>query len=237
MSVTIAEIKIRDVNETLESRVSIFFLDPGKGISQLLRIARKQGLLWVNNCHLLLRACYQWITCLLHCSCGLHTRCTDAPKQKDSGISVAYLSGRGERRQMFLPPGADDPSYARPSSAHEAASVFLYRERERPLQCRRIVWPCPTVGLGSPVPGVWVRSAAIALHVCVLTRAPRRRRPGRCMPCCVPIHPRRRPTVQRCPTGGGERRFPGLSSGGRSAIAIPQLCSPRSPLTWPCCDV
>ena len=31
-------VKGRDVNETRESRASIFFLDPGKGISPLLRI-------------------------------------------------------------------------------------------------------------------------------------------------------------------------------------------------------
>jgi len=72
---------------------------------------------------------------------------------------------------MFLSPGANNPSYARPGSANAAASVCLYREQERPLRCRPIVWPHPAVGLGPPEPGVWVRSVAIAspivLHVCI----------------------------------------------------------------------
>ena len=46
-----------------------------------------------DNCHLLLYACYQLITCLLHHGCGPCTRCTDAAKQR----TVAYLSGRGQR--------------------------------------------------------------------------------------------------------------------------------------------
>ena len=34
----LVDVPARDVNETRESRVSIFFLDPGKGISRLPRI-------------------------------------------------------------------------------------------------------------------------------------------------------------------------------------------------------
>jgi len=68
---------------------------------------------------------------------------TDAAKQR----TVAYLSGRGQRRQMFLPPGADNPSYARSGSAHAAASVCLYREQERPLTCRA---DSPAVSDGGP---------------------------------------------------------------------------------------
>ena len=84
----------------LESRVSIFFLEPGKGISRLLRIettVRQQAYCERDNCHLSLHACYQSITCLLHRGRGLHTRRTDS--------TVVYLSGRWWRRQMFLPPG------------------------------------------------------------------------------------------------------------------------------------
>ena len=57
-------IKIRDVNETRESRVLIFFLDPGKGISGLpengdLRPPDNRAYCVRDNCHLLLHACYQ----------------------------------------------------------------------------------------------------------------------------------------------------------------------------------
>ena len=58
---------------------------------------------------------------------------------------------------------------------------------------------------------------SVALHVCVLTGAPRRRRPGRCLPFHAPIPPQRRPIVQRCPTGG-RRWFPGQSS----PVALPR---------------
>ena len=49
---------------------------------------------------------------------------------------------------------------------------------------------------------------SVAPHVCFLTGAPRRRRPDRCEPFHVCIPPRRRPIVQRCPTGGGEAVIP-----------------------------
>ena len=39
---------------------------------------------------------------LLHSGRGLHTRRTDAVAAKQK--TVAYLSGRGQREQMFLPP-------------------------------------------------------------------------------------------------------------------------------------
>ena len=61
-----------------------------------------------DNCHLSLRTCYHLITCLLHHGHGPHTGCTDAAKQR----TAACLRGRGQRQQMFLPPGADNPSYA-----------------------------------------------------------------------------------------------------------------------------
>ena len=105
-------IENRDVNETRESRVSIFFLDPWKEFLDFresrLKTARQQAYSEWNNCHLSLCACYQSIACLLHRGRGPHTRRTDAAKQR----TVAYLSGRGEWAQMFLLPGADNPSYA-----------------------------------------------------------------------------------------------------------------------------
>ena len=54
--------------------------------------------------HLLCRACYQSIVCLLHHVCGLHTRHMDAAKQR----TVAYLGGRV---QIFLLPDADNHNY------------------------------------------------------------------------------------------------------------------------------
>jgi len=62
---------------------------------------------------------------------------------------------------MFLPPGADDPSYARPSSAHEAASVFLYRERERPLHAVLRAHP-PATSTDCPAVSDGGRGAAIS---------------------------------------------------------------------------
>jgi len=90
----------RDVNETRESRVSIFFLDPKKGISRLLRIETSDhptigpivsGI--IVTCRPA-RTCYQLIACLLHSGRGPHTRCTNAAKQR----TLAYLSGREQRQ-------------------------------------------------------------------------------------------------------------------------------------------
>jgi len=58
----------RDVNETRESRVSVFFLDPGNEISRLPRIeidakARQQAYCERDNCHRSLSAWYQSIAC------------------------------------------------------------------------------------------------------------------------------------------------------------------------------
>jgi len=98
--------------ESLESRS--FFVDPGKGISRLLRIETSDrptigpivsGI--ISTCCSALGACYHSIACLLHCGRGTHTRHTDAAKQR----TVAYVSGRvqrrqkHQRRQMFLPRG------------------------------------------------------------------------------------------------------------------------------------
>jgi len=96
------------------------------------------GIIATSRC-----ACYQSIACLLQSGRGPHTRHTDTTKHR----TVAYLSGMGQRWQMFLPPGADNPSYAQPGSANAAASVCLYREQERPLRfqpiIRRQAWGLP----------------------------------------------------------------------------------------------
>jgi len=77
----------------------------------------------------------------------------DAAKQR----TVVYPRGRGQQRQMFLPPGGDNPSYAIASAQQCKRGRFslLYREQERALRSRPIVRPRPTAGLGSPVHGVW----------------------------------------------------------------------------------
>ena len=111
------------------------------------------GLLWVYNCQLSFHTCYQSIACLLHRGCGPHTRCTDTAKQK----TVAYLSGRGQRRQMFQPRALITlvmPLHW-PGSANVATSVCLYREQQRALRFRPIVWLHQMAGLGSPIPGIW----------------------------------------------------------------------------------
>ena len=156
---------------------------------------------------------------------------------------MASLSVRGKRGQMFLPPGADNPSYATASARQCKCGHFslLYREQERAVRCRPIVRTHPTAGLGSPVLGVWGpvgdRVPPVALHVCVLTRAPGRLRPGRCPPFCVTAHPPATSTnCQRCPTGSGGDSL-ACRPGGRSAIVLPRSWSPSSPLSRPFCDV
>jgi len=112
---------------------------------------------------------------------------------------------------MFLPPGADNPSYATASVRQCKCGRFslLYREQERALRGRPIVRLCPTAGLWSPVPGVQSAIASpVALHVCVSTGALLRRRPGRCPPFGAPILPQRRPIVQWRPTGRGSTAIP-----------------------------
>jgi len=85
-------------------------------------------------------------------------------------------------------------------------------------------------GLPHPASG-WRSRPSVTLHVCVLTGAPRRRRRGRCPPFHAPTPARRRPIVQRCPTGGGRRWFPGASSAGRWLLHFPGRAPPvPSPL-------
>ena len=107
---------------------------------------------------------------------------------------------------MFLPPGADNPSYATASARQCKCGRFKSASvgNERLLRCRPILRPHPTAGLWSPVPGGWSAIAPLppaAFPACVSTRAPRHWRPSCCPPFCMPIHPRRRPIVQQRPLG------------------------------------
>jgi len=81
-------------------------------------------------------------------------------------------------------------------------------------------------GLPQPASG-WRSRPYVTLHVCVLTGAPRRRRRGRCPPFHAP--PRRRPIVQRCPTGGGEAVIPRPVVRGPMAVALPSRAPPYPP--------
>jgi len=75
----------------------------------------------------------------------------------------------------------------------------------RPPSCGRV--RRRACGLPYPASGRRWRPS-VALHVCVLTGVPRSRRRGRYPPFHAPTPPRRRPIVQRCPTGGGEAVIP-----------------------------
>ena len=94
--------------------------------------------------------------------------------------SKAYLSGRGQRGQMFLPPGADNHSYDTASARQCKCGCFslpLYRKQERSLftaaleqtsnvpTARDVVWKSGHVwrwACGFPRPGI--RSAIASLH-------------------------------------------------------------------------
>jgi len=82
-------------------------------------------------------------------------------------------------------------------------------------------------GLPHPASG-WRSRPSVMLHVCVLTGAPRRQRRGRCPPFHAPTPPRRRPIVQRCPTGGREAVIPRPVVCGPMAVALPRSRSPRT---------
>ena len=76
---------------------------------------------------------------------------------------------------------------------------------------------------GLPYPAFGRRSRpSVALHVCFLTGAPGAGDPATARRFTRPSPPRRRPIVQRCPTGAGGRRwFPGPSSGGQWPLHFP----------------
>ena len=133
---------------------------------------------------------------LLHGGRGSHTRRMDAVAAKQR--TVAYQSGRGRgnrclcRHELIT----TVTLLSRPGSAKTAALVCLnsvYMKQERSLFTATleqtsnvpttIIRPRPTAGLWSPIPASSRRSRpSVALHVCFLTGAPRRRRPGRCLP-------------------------------------------------------
>ena len=124
---------------------------------------------------------------------------------------------------MFLPPGADNPSYAVASAQQCKYCSFslLYREQERALQTssgrvRRRAWVSHTQRVGA---GRRSRPP-FALHVCVLTGAPWRRRPGRCPLFCTPILSCHRPIVLRRLTGAGGDS-PARRPGGHRPLHFP----------------
>jgi len=69
---------------------------------------------------------------------------------------------------------------------------------------------------GLPYPASGRRSRSVALHVCFLTGAPRRRRPGRCSPFHAPIPP----------ASSGVRRGGGGDSPARRPVADGRCASP-----------
>jgi len=80
---------------------------------------------------------------------------------------------------------------------------------------------------GLPYPASGQRSRpSVALHVCFLTGAPRRQRPGRCPLFHVPIPPA---TSTDCPAASrrGEAVIPWPVVRGPMAVALPRSRSPR----------
>jgi len=107
--------------------------------------------------------------------------------------TVVYVSGRGQRGQMFLPPGADNPSY----------TTALAR------QCKCSCFSLPLWETRKTTERSANRPAASTARL------------------CSPVGPTRRPISDRVPSPPiGDRRFPGPSSGGRSAIVLPLSRSP-----------
>ena len=161
---------------------------------------------------------------LLHGGHGPHTRRMDADTAKQR--TVAYLSGKGRGNRCFGRHGliAIVTPLSRTGSARKAASICLYsvyRKQERSLftDVLEQTSNVPTTrnlsrssgrvrrracGLPYPVSGRQSRPS-VALHVCFLASAPRRRRPGRCPPFHAPIPPA---TSTDCPAasdgGGGD---------------------------------
>ena len=157
----------------------------------------------VTGCCRSLHACYQSIAC---CFMAAMARIPDARTPADTAKqrTVAYLSGRGRGNRCFCHRELITivTPLSRPGSAKTAASlclysVGLYRKRERSLFTAApeqtsnvptaIIQP-RACGLPYPAFGRWSRPS-VALHVCFLTGAPRRRRPGHCPPFHLPIPP------------------------------------------------
>jgi len=119
--------RVRDVNETRQTQVSIFFLDPGKGISGLPRIQTSDRLTIEPIVSGIIAACRSTSVdcCLLHRGHGPHTRRTDAAKQR----TVAYLRVRDSNSRRFCRRVLITLVMLlhRPGSANATASVCLYR--------------------------------------------------------------------------------------------------------------
>ena len=174
---------------------------------------------------------------LLHGGRGPHSRRTDAVAAKQR--TVAYQSGRGQREQMLCHHELITivTPLSRPGSAKTTASLCLYsvyRKQERSLftaaleqtsnVLTAIIRPRQTVGLWSRIPSIRSaiaslgRAAHLLFDSCPLFHAP------------IPL--RRRPIVQRYPTGGGEAVIPRPVVRGPMAVALPRSRSPRTlPLT------
>ena len=159
-------------------------------------------------------------------------RISDATKQR----TVAYLSGRGQHRALTTL--VTPPHW--PSCANATASVCLYREQERPLICRPIVWPHPTAGLWSSIPGIRCtiasprsRSQPVFQRVCYSARDPAAAR--RFVRTSRPQH---RLIVQRHLTGGGGHGNSPIPSPPRLIGHCTFLSrSSCSPFTRPFCHV
>jgi len=194
------------------TRLDFFFSIPGKEFLDFreLRVTCRQtiGLLWAGLLSPVAPSLLSVNRLLLHGGHGPHTRCMDADTAKQR--TVAYLSGKGRGNRCFGRHGliAIVTSLSRTGSARTAASICLYsvyRKQERSLftdaleQTSNVptthnvsrssgrVWR-RACGLPYPVSGRRSRPS-VALHVCFLASAPRRRRPGRCPPFHAPIPP------------------------------------------------
>ena len=138
-----------------------------------------------------------------------------------------------------------------PGSANAAASVCLYREKERPLRyinlhlpyhtiplrCRPIIWPHPTAGL-------WISCTQGPVGNHVPRRVPSLRF-DRCamapetwpLPTISRAHPPVTSTNYSAASDEGRRRFPQPVIWGPIDHCIPRSRSPCSPLPQPFCDV
>ena len=134
----------------------------------------------------------------------------------------------------------------RPGSANAAASACLYREQERALRCQPLFRPRPEV-VSHVVSHAWRLGPVsdrvpppVAIHICILTGAPRRRRPG-----CYPpfrVHPSARDvnrlssSIQWRGHGDSPARRPGTDRPLRflsrtPSVALPSGCFAKF---WAC---
>jgi len=129
---------------------------------------------------------------------------------------------------MFLPPGADNPSYAVASAQQCKYCSFslLYREQERALQTSAASDGGPGVSHTQRV-GVGRRSPPpFALHVCVLTGAPRRAPETWPLPAVLHAHPPVSSTDCPSASNGGRRHSPARRPGGHRPLHFPGRAVP-----------